>query len=152
MLEDVYALRRHAPFAHDLAPLQVEHRGVQRLGSFVDRLKDIEVEFSPDDGGGLRHPFDVVVQPVEAGGYHPGEGIGDGYVFDLTGGPPVRGFPYYQTRIEEGPYHFLYEERVALRLGEDQGAHLLGQVLYLEQVGDEGARIRLVKRFDGHRG
>ena len=147
MLEHVDPQGYAALLADQLPALQLRQRCLTVLLGLVDSRKCVELELATDDSSGLYDPSRTLVEPVQTGVDHAGEGVGNGDVFDLAGSAPMRVLPHDQRGIEQGPDHLFDEKRVPFGLSQNQRTHLLRQVLDVQQISNKLARVISVQRF-----
>ena len=85
-------------------------------------------------------------QAVDAGEHQAVDRVRDLHRVDRAGGDPARLPALDGIALDEHPDDLFHEERVALRLGQDQVPHPCRQRFDLQQVRDQGTGIAGIQR------
>ncbi|MNI32375.1 hypothetical protein D3C73_862850 [compost metagenome] len=125
MLERILHLRKCGPLVNELRGLQSGQQIVQIVvhpsdPSITDALDQTERKLLADDGERLQQFLLRNGKPVDTGGEHTLHGGGNMQRSRSLLDPVTAGFPEQRFLLDQRLDHFLHEERVALRLLQDE--------------------------------
>ena len=106
------------------------------MGRVENMGQRLHLELSADHRRHLRHASGLLVEPVQARVDDPRQAIRHGDILDIAGRTPVGVLPDYQVAVQQRPDHLLHVKWVALRFGQYQRTHFLGQVFDVQETGD----------------
>ncbi|MNN32298.1 hypothetical protein D3C81_1460180 [compost metagenome] len=125
MLERILHLRKCGPLVNELRGLQSGEQITQivvrpSILPITDALDQTERKLLADDSEGLQQFLLRHGEPVDTGGEYTLHGGGDMQCSRSLFDPILTGFTQQQFLLDQRLYHFLHEERVALRLIQDE--------------------------------